>query len=223
MDFSYPLKDRAPVSQKFGENPDWYKRFGLAGHNGLDLAVPVGTPVLAAAAGTVIKTGFEADGYGNYVKTAHDGNYASIYAHLSEIWVKNGQVVEAGQQIGLSGSTGFSTGPHLHFEIRRDNQAIDPLPFLTAPGKEVTYLQVPLPLTSEVPASSAGIAVAQVTAELLNIRSQPNLAAPVIGHLEKGRRITILERSSTVWVKIGANAWVAHTFNNEPYLEELKP
>jgi murein DD-endopeptidase MepM/ murein hydrolase activator NlpD len=211
--FTYPLREQAPISQNFGENPDWYKRFGLPGHNGLDLAVPAGTPVLAAAPGTVVKTGFEADGYGNYVKVAHGSRYVSIYAHLSEIQVKNTLKVEPGRQIGLSGSTGFSTGPHLHFEVRLDNTAIDPLPLLSSP---------PI-LKSKNEGDDGGVTVATVTAARLNIRAQPTLSAPVIGQLEQGKKITILERSVTIWVKIGANAWVAHTFNNEPYLEEIQP
>lgn len=214
--FSYPLSIRFPISQRFGENPNWYKRFGIAtGHNGVDYAVPTRTPVLASGGGIVIKTGFDPDGYGKYIKITHNGSYISLYAHLEEIQVKNNQHVETGQQIGLSGSTGFSTGPHLHFEIRKDNAAIDPelllLSFRTAGLRQAQ------PIDQEVQPAAA-----VVTVPVLNIRCAPSVSAPLIGHLQQGQQVTILERITSVWVKIAGheNAYVAHTFENIPYLQE---
>ncbi|MFD5539548.1 M23 family metallopeptidase [Streptomyces sp. NPDC127079] len=113
-------------------------------HSGQDFAVPTGTEVVAAHDGTVVKAGGNGAGdgpaYGNAVVIKHaDGEY-SQYAHLSRIDVRVGQVVRTGQHIALSGSTGNSTGPHLHFEIRKTpnyGSAIDPVAFLRAQGVTV--------------------------------------------------------------------------------------
>ena len=107
------------ITQAFGENPAVYARFGLAGHNGVDFSVPVGAAVHAAADGEVVRLERAADeGYGRHLRLRHAGSEESIYAHLEETTVEEGQQVQAGAVIGYSGNTGFSTGPHLHFEIR---------------------------------------------------------------------------------------------------------
>jgi len=95
------------------------------GHNGLDFGVPVGTPVAATMDGKVIYAGWNNQGYGNLV-IVENGGYKTYYAHLSSIPIAVGDSVTAGATIGLSGNTGNSTGPHLHYEIRKDNLAIDP-------------------------------------------------------------------------------------------------
>jgi len=105
------------VTQGFGENPGIYARFGLAGHNGIDFGVPQCTEVKAAAPGMVMKVGTDPNGYGNYVKIDH-GGYQTLYGHLRNWTVKLNDLVDVGDVIGLSGNTGFSTGPHLHFELR---------------------------------------------------------------------------------------------------------
>ncbi|MFI1764662.1 M23 family metallopeptidase [Streptomyces sp. NPDC020800] len=113
-------------------------------HSGQDFAVPTGTEVMAAHGGTVVKAGGNGAGdgpaYGNAIVISHgDGTY-SQYAHLSRIDVKVGQVVKTGQHIALSGSTGNSTGPHLHFEIRTTpnyGSAVNPVDFLRAHGVTV--------------------------------------------------------------------------------------
>ena len=98
-------------------------------HPGYDLAAKTGTPVSAAAAGTVVQAG-PAGTYGNLVTVRHGNGVETRYAHLSATTVKAGDHVDAGQQIGNVGTTGYSTGPHLHFEVRKDGQAIDPAPYL---------------------------------------------------------------------------------------------
>jgi len=95
------------------------------GHNGLDFGVVVGTPVKATMDGKVIHAGWNTQGYGNLV-IVENGEYRTYYAHLSSIPVSIGDTVRAGTAIGLSGNTGNSTGPHLHYEIRRNKVAIDP-------------------------------------------------------------------------------------------------
>jgi murein DD-endopeptidase MepM/ murein hydrolase activator NlpD len=93
---------------------------GLHGHNGVDLASNYGSPILAAAAGKVVvaKVGGWGGGYGNYVVIQHGNGTQTLYAHMSEVLVQTGATVSKGQQIGKMGSTGRSTGVHLHFEVR---------------------------------------------------------------------------------------------------------
>jgi hypothetical protein len=102
-------------------------------HNGIDLAAPLGTPVLAAASGTVISAGPQSDG-AVVVKIRHDDGYVSLYAHLDpSLQVTVGQQVAAGQTIGKVGVTGVTTGPHLHFGLyTSDGTAVDPSPYLSA-------------------------------------------------------------------------------------------
>lgn len=96
------------------------KTQGLHGHNAVDIAAPVGTPVFASVAGTVIvaKTGGYNGGYGNMIVIQHENNIQTVYGHLHSVSVSAGETVTQGQQIGLVGNTGKSTGPHLHFEVR---------------------------------------------------------------------------------------------------------
>ncbi|RMH40722.1 MAG: peptidase M23 [Deltaproteobacteria bacterium] len=114
----------APLSSTFGERVDPIegdRRF----HAGVDLAAPEGTPVVAAGAGTVVRAG-PAGGYGNLVVVDHGGGVHTRYAHLSDIAVQVGDRVAAGARIGAVGATGRATGPHLHFEVRRDGRPVDP-------------------------------------------------------------------------------------------------
>ncbi len=97
-------------------------------HTGADIAAPGGTPIKAAGAGTVISSGWN-DAYGNMVIIDHGGKYSTLYGHMSRQAVSAGETVAAGQVIGYVGSTGWSTGYHLHFEIRVDGNAVDPLPY----------------------------------------------------------------------------------------------
>jgi len=108
-------------SNPFGGSPEF--------HQGLDIAAPTGTTVTAAAGGTVIMAQWYG-GYGNYILIDHGGGYSTGYGHLSAIYVSNGQSVKRGQAIGAVGSTGASTGPHLHFEVRIDGKPVDPAPRL---------------------------------------------------------------------------------------------
>lgn len=100
-------------------------------HKGIDIAAPIGTPIFAAADGQVISSGWNSGGYGNLVKIKHFDGSISLYAHNSKILVRNGEWVKQGQQIAKMGSTGFSTGPHLHFEIHPSGKgAVNPVALL---------------------------------------------------------------------------------------------
>ena len=94
-------------------------------HAGIDFSAETGTPVLAAADGTVTGAGFTA-GYGNYVIIDHEEGCSTVYAHMEDILTEVGETVKKGDQIGTVGSTGRSTGPHLHFELRIDGEPVDP-------------------------------------------------------------------------------------------------
>jgi murein DD-endopeptidase MepM/ murein hydrolase activator NlpD len=110
------------VTSEFG--PRW----GLF-HAGIDIAAPAGSAIKAAKAGTVIYAGNEG-GYGNFVIIDHGGGLATAYAHMSSIAMREGQRVSQGQTVGTVGSTGHSTGPHLHFEVRVDGVAKNPRAYL---------------------------------------------------------------------------------------------
>lgn len=107
-----------------------YKHF----HTGIDISAPLGAPVMASANGVVVAVAHSDFGYGNYVVIAQGGGIETLYGHLLQTNVKVGDRVVRGQVIGLEGSTGFSTGPHVHFEVRVNDQVIDPLPYLPVLG-----------------------------------------------------------------------------------------
>jgi murein DD-endopeptidase MepM/ murein hydrolase activator NlpD len=118
--FIWPVS--APITSPFG----W--RWGRM-HEGIDLGASYGSPIAAVAAGVVIYAGWEG-GYGNLVVIDHGGGIATAYGHQSSIAVSLGQSVSQGETLGYVGSTGHSTGPHLHFEVRVNGQAVDPLGYL---------------------------------------------------------------------------------------------
>lgn len=105
------------------------KKGASTNHKGIDWAVPVGTAVMASSAGTVTRAGW-GSGYGYVVYIRHADGRETRYGHLSKVLVKSGQTVQQGQKIALSGNTGRSTGPHLHFELRINGQAVNPMDYL---------------------------------------------------------------------------------------------
>lgn len=98
-------------------------------HEGLDIAAPVGTPVLAAGAG-MVKAVRTSPAYGKVVEIDHGGGLSTVYAHLSEVLVKEKQKVAAGEEVGKAGQTGNARSPHLHFELRLEGKPVDPLTYL---------------------------------------------------------------------------------------------
>lgn len=102
-------------------------------HQGVDFAAPSGTPIYAVTGGTVEQAGDAGDGYGNLVRIK-SGNTVTYYGHQSSIGVEVGDTVEAGDQIGTVGSTGNSTGPHLHLEVRNNGSSVEPVAYLKTLG-----------------------------------------------------------------------------------------
>lgn len=139
----WPL-DKIFITQPFGVNAAIYARFGMKGHDGIDLRTRfIDSPlchriVRSADAGWCEVRLDGASGYGNHVRIHHADGSLTIYGHLSSVNVYQKQIVVAGQQIGITGNSGFSSGPHLHFEYRPPNcnvnngfcGAVDPIPFL---------------------------------------------------------------------------------------------
>ena len=119
---------RSIITSEFGYRKDPFTG-KTKGHGGMDLAVPTGTSVRAALPGTVTVSQYSSS-YGYYVMIDHGGGLATLYAHNSKLLVKVGQTVEAGDIVSLSGSTGRSTGPHLHFEVRVNGERTNPRSYL---------------------------------------------------------------------------------------------
>lgn len=117
----YAMPVMGPVTSGYGYRP----KFGRM-HKGVDLRLKMNEPVVAAFDGKVRVVNYEAKGYGNYVIIRHPNGLETVYGHLNKHMVKEGQTVKAGETIGLGGSTGRSTGPHLHFETRFMGYAINP-------------------------------------------------------------------------------------------------
>ena len=128
-DMAWPAPGYTAISSYFGYRPHPILKKNKL-HTGIDIKVPLGKNVVAANDGKVIFSGTYG-GYGNAVIIDHGGQTSTLYAHNSKLLVKEGDVVARGQVISLCGSTGLSTGPHVHFEVRINGNPVDPLPYVT--------------------------------------------------------------------------------------------
>ena len=113
--YQFPVVQPTGISQGYGKF-----------HPGVDIRAPKGTGVVAVAAGVVIEVKFSKVGYGHYVRIAHAGTVSSLYAHLDKVAVVVGQKLDKGQEVGTIGMTGWTTGPHLHFELNEGIKTINP-------------------------------------------------------------------------------------------------
>lgn len=182
-----------------------YAHLGYAGHSGMDYAVPLKTPVNAAADGVVSAVKVDPDGYGLYIIVRH--NFGdTLYAHLHSHKVKVGTKVAAGQCIGLSGNSGWSTGPHLHFELRVPAYPIpgyktgarDPYPYLMAAGSGAPKPE---------PKPNSGKLRLRVEQAGLNIREAPTTSAPVLDQFQGGEEIEVLDiGGQDAWVQVRETA-----------------
>ena len=203
MQFLYPVPKTSLVSFTYDQHVAKARKYGWCYQpgncttfyfGGIDWAIVSGTPVKAAQDGTVTIARSDKSGYGTHVRIQHDEGYLTVYGHLSKLKCKVNDEIKAGDVIGLSGNTGNSTGPHLHFECRKDNVPFDPAPLLydslhgTQPEPE------PQPVQATV-----------TTTFNLNVRLGPGTSNKSVGIATKG---TSLEKigGQGEWVKVAL--WV---------------
>lgn len=123
----WPLAVNGRITSRFGYRSDT----AINNHTGIDIAASTGTAILAADSGTVSAVRYDKNGYGNYVLISHGGGLFTLYGHCSATYVSVGQSVSKGQKIAAVGSTGYSTGPHLHFEVRVGGSRVNPEPYIS--------------------------------------------------------------------------------------------
>ncbi|MGY6772374.1 murein DD-endopeptidase MepM [Gallibacterium sp. ZY190522] len=123
----YPTQRQYRISSHFNPRRKNPVTGRIAPHKGVDFSMPIGTPIIAPADGVVVKVSYQAGGAGRYVMLRHGREYQTVYMHLSRSLVKPGQTVKKGQRIALSGNTGRSTGPHLHYEFHINGVAVNPM------------------------------------------------------------------------------------------------
>lgn len=155
----YPLQRQARVSSPFNPNRRHPVTGRIRPHKGVDFSVSQGTPVIAPADGTVEKVAYQAGGAGRYVMLRHGREYQTVYMHLSKSLVKAGQTVKKGERIALSGNTGISTGPHLHYEFHINGRAVNPL-------------------TVKLPGTSSGMSSAERKQFLVRVREAERMLKP---------------------------------------------
>ena len=147
-----PIKQDVAFTSGFGVRSDPFHA-GAALHPGIDLAGKVGTPIYATADGTVLRAGWNSGGYGNLIEIDHGRGITTRFGHLSAILVQSGTHITRGQLIGRMGSTGRSTGSHLHYEVRIDGRAVNPIPFM----KSTDYVLAMQRRANAVPMESLAI------------------------------------------------------------------
>lgn len=123
----YPLTRQPKISSHFNPARRHPVTKRVAPHRGVDFALPTGTPIIAPSDGEVVKVAYQANGAGRYIVLKHGRNYKTVYMHLSKALVKPGQQVKRGERIALSGNTGRSTGPHLHYEFHINDRPVNPM------------------------------------------------------------------------------------------------
>ncbi len=216
MKFLYPVPPSSIVTQTFEEHVrraeanHWQYYYG-----GIDWAVPSGTSLKAAQDGTVKETRNDATGYGMHVRIEHANGYLTIYGHMQKIDVKAGDQVKAGQVIGKSDNTGNSTGPHLHFELRKGNIPIDPAPLLVTKLSDTDSEEGPVDISGETgtePAEFPKLPRARVTAAVLNVRTGAGVEYPAVSTLPAGTEVEVLRKvvkGNDIWLQIGREQFIA--------------
>jgi murein DD-endopeptidase MepM/ murein hydrolase activator NlpD len=174
-----PFDNTFEVTQVFGVGKGYSKSCRVDGtHNGVDYGTPIGTPILASEAGTVIRAYMDNTGYGIHVRIKNNSGGGCLYAHLKKVTVMSGQKVKEGDQIGVSGNSGNSTGPHLHWEYRTSISVcatcVDPLGMVN---------------TVESPAPAGESEGHKVAWETLRVRLAPSLSGKEIGMMAAGDEI----------------------------------
>ena len=212
-----PFDGTYPVTQGFGPTDftaepsyEGYAHF----HTGIDFGLPQGTDVKAAGSGKVIAAGWTDDGFGNEVIVDHGNGVVSLYGHLSAVDTKVGDTVQAGQEIGLSGSTGNSTGPHLHFGVEVNGQWVDPTPYIhgsaaastsATQATQTTPTQTtPLPIVPAQAQQEAGTA-GTTTAGTTMSATTPIYVMPIMPMLQSYGGVQMMP------VQIGSSAGYGYT------------
>ena len=190
ISFRQPFKGSYPITLDYGE--EWLPTYKAGEHKGIDYGCPEGTPILASADGTVIRTGYVASGYGQYVLIQHEDGSGTVYAHLKQIKVKDYAKVSQGDVIGWSGSTGKSSGPHLHFEWRRVatkyDTTEDPKTHLQSVLDKEPNTYTPGPVKPQFEAVQSGLCV--VVCDAANVRCHCDMSR-IMGQRKKGTVISI--------------------------------
>lgn len=235
MQFLSPVPANAVVTQTFAEHVHRAQVNGWTNYNGgIDWALPSGTAILAAQSGVVSAARNDASGYGLHIRLQHEEGFITIYAHLMDFMVQVGQKVRIGQVIGRSDNTGFSSGPHLHFEVRLNNTPIDPAPLLvysltqegvTPPQEGEAMAQA---VSLEPPFPFPRLPRVRVTARLgLNVRIGPGVNFTAVGYLPFGTEVEVLHaatpeavvaaggKSGDCWLQIGYQQYIAQYVNGE--------
>jgi len=204
--FQEHLEAARKMNTKYNGGADWAPGRADAGQK---------IPVLAAAGGTVVRGGWDATGYGNSVQIQHPENTRTLYAHLEKILVGVSEPVSAGQIIGYMGSTGNSTGKHLHFEVIVNGLRVDPMAYVT----QRTQVEPPeagfsLPAFPELPAARV------ISGIGLRVRSSPSGAE--VGYLGFNDVVPVFQAEKrsdgSIWVCIGYKQWCAALYQGETYL-----
>jgi hypothetical protein len=223
MKFLYPLPPNSIVTQTFAEHERRRELNGWTHYNGgIDWACPTGTRIKAAQDGVVTVVRSDATGYGTHVRIEHkEGNtkYITIYGHLMDAGVSIGDKVKAGEVIGKSDNTGNSTGPHLHFELRKGGQAIDPAPLLVKTLAELGVEEVRPEEEEAGPGVEPGqfpkLPRVRVLVAALNIRSAPGVESRITGNLVMDTEVAVLRKiviGRDVWLQIGHEQYIALKF-----------
>jgi predicted flap endonuclease-1-like 5' DNA nuclease len=202
------------ITQGFGARPHFYGKFGLPGHEGLDFRAPEGSEIYAVGDGTVVEVRLDGNAdpankpYGNQLRIRHPEGFTSVYAHLSEALVIPGEEVRAGQLVGLAGSTGNSSGAHLHLTLKKEGATdagettypydiVDPTPYLEPfSGEGRVEPDVPPEPTLEVQVESPEVGH-------LNVRAAPYVGAQLVGQVEHGATLGSLEAEAVTRQKVG--------------------
>ena len=204
------MADSRKITQPFGVNPEIYAQFGAPGHTGLDLGGVEGvTNIYAVRAGTVSQVRKQSNGFGNHVYVRHASGYTTIYAHLHSISVRQGQAVSAGTVIGKLGNTGFSSGPHLHFELRGPvgdpgwpRNIIDPTPYILP---HLGFVKPSGPYKAGFVinwAVTVNNGLAQVNAGSVSLRSGPGTNHTRLNVVPEGTMMIVSGAEQREWVPV---------------------
>ncbi len=234
------------ITQEFGVRPEFYQKFGLPGHEGLDFRSPEGSEIYAVADGFVSRVSLDGNTdpnnkpYGNQVRVQHGNGFTTVYAHLSEVVVIEGQAVRAGQLVGLGGNTGNSFGAHLHLTLKKEGATeggethfpydiINPRPYLQPFSGGGTQPEPPDEPFMKIQVHSPEVGY-------LNIRSAPYVGSEQMGRVDHEAILGSLEKvditlkkmgqhGQWLWVRLpnGENGYVAAWYLQLPEEEQPEP